>query len=250
MDKKLFNKTSNFFKKEGFYVILFVCLCIVATVAAVTSRNNKKTIKPPVVNEQSNSDKTTAGLIAEEPTVKYPDALEVKTDKNTNKTQAQSTPKPQTSSAVSATNNSTFTKPVEGTLAREYSEDPVWSDTTNTYRPNFGIDIKADLGKDVVAALDGKVIEVGESKQGYGMEVVIDHQNGLKTYYSNLDNNVLVTKGKSVKKGEKIGKVGNTTLRTSYEKYGSHLHFAVLKGKEFVDPARYVKYSPADAAKQ
>ena len=154
------------------------------------------------------------------------------------------------STAVSNTNSTTFTKPVEGTVARAYSEDPLWYDTTNTYRPNFGIDIKAELGKDVVAALDGKVSEVGDSKQGYGMEIVIDHQNGLKTVYSNLEDNVLVTKGKTVKKGDKIGKVGNTTLRTSYEKYGSHLHFAVLKGKLFVDPARYVKYSAAEATKQ
>jgi murein DD-endopeptidase MepM/ murein hydrolase activator NlpD len=251
MDKKLFNKTSNFFKKEGFYVILFVCLCIVATVAAVTSRTAKKNEKPPVVNEQASNDKTTTGLIAEEPTVKYPDALEVKKDpKTTSKTQASTDTKKASSTAVSSTNSTTFVKPVEGTVAREYSEDPVWSDTTNTYRPNFGIDIKADLGKDVVAALDGKVSEVGDSKQGYGMEVVIDHQNGLKTVYSNLDNNVLVTKGKTVKKGDKIGKIGNTTLRTSYEKYGSHLHFAVLKGKVFVDPARYVKYSKAEATEQ
>jgi len=253
MDKKLFNKTSNFFKKEGFYVILFVCLCIVATVAALTSRTNKKVEKPPVANEQAINDKTTTGLIAEEPTVKYPDALEVKTDnKNTGKTQAQtsSTGKNTKSTAVSSNNSTTFAKPVEGTLVRPFTEDPVWSDTTNSFRTNFGVEIKADLGKDVVAALDGKVISVGDSKEGFGMEVIIDHQNGLKTYYSNLDDKVLVTKGQSVKKGDKIGKVGNTTLRTSYEKYGSHLHFAVLKGKDFVDPARYVKYSSAEPAKQ
>ena len=47
MDKRLFDKSSNFFKKEGFYVILFVCLCIVATIAAVTARNNKTVTKPP-----------------------------------------------------------------------------------------------------------------------------------------------------------------------------------------------------------
>ena len=52
MDKKLFNKTLNFFKKEGFYVILFVCLCIVATVAVITAKNNKHINNPPV--QQSN----------------------------------------------------------------------------------------------------------------------------------------------------------------------------------------------------
>jgi murein DD-endopeptidase MepM/ murein hydrolase activator NlpD len=243
MDKKFFSKTSNFFKKEGFYVILFVCLCVVATVAAVSSRTAKPK-NPPVVNEATNEQaKATDNMpiIAEEPKVDYPGALQVQKQTETGIT----VPKTGTA-AVSNSVDTTFAKPVAGTLARAYSEDPVWSDTTETFRPNFGMDIKADLGKDVVAVLDGKVVEVGDSKQGYGIEVVIDHQNGLKSVYSNLDPNGLVTKGKAVKKGEKIGKVGNTTLRTSYEKYGSHLHFAVLKGKEYVDPAKYVKY---DAAK-
>lgn len=236
MDKKLFSKTSNFFKKEGFYVILFVCLCIVATVAAVTSRTVKPNNKPSVVNDQAVEDTKTSGLIAEEPSVDYPGALQVKKP-NTGITVPNNG-----AAAVASTVDTKFAKPVEGTLARAYSEDPVWSDTTETFRPNFGIDIKADLGKDVMAALDGKVEEVGDSKEGYGLQVVINHQNGLKTVYSNLDPNGLVSKGKTVKKGEKIGKVGNTTLRTSYEKYGSHLHFAVLKGKDYVDPAKYIKY--------
>jgi murein DD-endopeptidase MepM/ murein hydrolase activator NlpD len=249
MDKKFFSKTSNFFKKEGFYVILFVCLCIVATVAAVTSRTAKPK-NPSVVNEQAKTETkpTGTGLVAEEPKVDYPNAMQVNKDgtkTNTSTNTGITVPKTGTA-AVTNSVDTKFVKPVDGTLARAYSEDPVWSDTTETYRPNFGIDIKAELGKDVVSVLEGKVEEVGDSKQGYGIEVVINHQNGLKTVYSNLDPNGLVAKGKTVKKGEKIGKVGNTTLRTSYEKYGSHLHFAVLKGKDYVDPAKYVKY---DAAK-
>ena len=244
MDKKFFGKTSNFFRKEGFYVILFVCLCVVATVAAVTSRTAKPK-NPPVVNDTSiNDTKTTgSGLIAEEPTVDYPNAMQVK--ETTKPSTGITVPKAGTT-AVVKTVDTTFAKPVEGTLARAYSEDPVWSDSTETWRPNFGMDIKADLGKDVMAVLDGKVEEIGNSSLGYGKEVVINHQNGLKTVYSNLDSNVLVTKGKTVKKGEKLGKVGNTTLRTGYESYGSHLHFAVLKGKDYVDPVKYIKY---DAAK-
>jgi murein DD-endopeptidase MepM/ murein hydrolase activator NlpD len=238
MDKKLFSKTSNFFKKEGFYVILFVCLCIVATVAAVTSRNAKSTKKPPVAQEQtSNEANKQTALIEDQPRNDYPNALEVNKNTNTGITVPNSG-----AAAVTSSVDTKFAKPVDGILARAYSEDPVWSDTTETYRPNFGLDIKADLGKDVYAVLDGKVEEVGDSKEGYGIQVVINHQNGLKTVYANLDPNSTVAKGKTIKKGEKIGKVGNTSLRTSYEKYGSHLHFAVMQGKEYVDPAKYIKY--------
>jgi murein DD-endopeptidase MepM/ murein hydrolase activator NlpD len=251
MDKKFFSKTSNFFRKEGFYVILFVCLCVVATVAAVTSRTAKPK-NPPVVNDTAiNDTKTTgSGLIAEEPAVDYPNAMQVK-EKETAKPSANTgitVPKAGTA-PVSKAVDTTFAKPVEGTLARAYTEDPVWSDSTETWRPNFGMDIKAELGKPVVAVLDGKVLEVGEGE--YGKYVAIDHQNGLTSVYANLDPDIKVTKGQSVKKSAQIGKVGNTTLRTGYEKYGSHLHFEVIKGKDVsnddnkVDPAKYVKYTVA-----
>lgn len=248
MDKKFLHKASNFFKKEGFYVILFVCLCIVATVAVMTSRITKSPVKPPVVNQQSKNDSKGDSLVAQQPDEQYNNALEVRKNSNSTRKTANtnSTTKTakNTSTAVSKSVDTTFAKPVEGTLARAYSETPVWSDTTETYRPNFGIDIKANLGKAVKAVLTGKVIEVGANEDGYGTQVVIDHQNGVKTVYANLDkNSIQVKKGQAVKKGGQIGKVGNTSLRTAFEKYGSHLHFEVLKSNEQVDPARYVKYS-------
>lgn len=126
-------------------------------------------------------------------------------------------------------------------MARAYSEDPVYWDSTSSYRPNLGLDIKADIGKPVMAAMDGKVEEIDTATQD-GMKIVINHQNGLKTVYSNLDQKVKVSKGQSVTKGTIIGIVGKTTLRSAYEKYGDHLHFEVLKGNDFVDPAKYVKY--------
>ena len=47
MDQNKKNKVKDFFRKEGFYLVLFVCLCIVATVAAFTIRKNS------VANEQN-----------------------------------------------------------------------------------------------------------------------------------------------------------------------------------------------------
>jgi murein DD-endopeptidase MepM/ murein hydrolase activator NlpD len=77
-------------------------------------------------------------------------------------------------------------------------------------------------------------------------------KNGLMSVYSNLDNNVNIKKGDKVKKDDCIGKVGNTTLKTRFEKYGSHLHFSMLEGNgsyeerskanKFIDPSKYVDY--------
>jgi murein DD-endopeptidase MepM/ murein hydrolase activator NlpD len=239
MDKKLFSKSSNFFKKEGFYVILFVCLCIVATVAAVTTRNSKVVKKQPVAQEAQQNKPTDVAKLSDESSTEHPGALQVKTSGTAGIT-VQKDGK-NAAQQVSKTVDTSFAKPVEGTLARAYSDTPVWWDTTEKWRPNFGMDIKAEAGKPVVAVMDGKVEEVNSSTQD-GVQVIINHQNGLKSVYSNMDPKVAVAKGQQVKKGAQIGKVGKTTIRAAYEKYGDHLHFAVMKSKDYVDPAKYIKY--------
>ncbi len=240
MDKKNLNKVVNFFKKEGFYVILFVCLCIVATVAVLTAKSNKHANNMPTQQSNVAQDKIAkeTGKGSNESSLNYDNALQVK---KATKPEIV-VPKNQASSqSVSNSVNTSLQKPVEGSLARAYSEDPVYWESTSSYRPNLGLDIKTELGKPVTAAMDGKVEEVNSSTQD-GVKIVINHQNGLKTVYSNLDAKVKVTKGQSVAKGVVIGTVGKTTLRSAYEKYGDHLHFQVLKGKDFVDPAKYIKY--------
>ncbi|MBV7272331.1 M23 family metallopeptidase [Clostridium thailandense] len=240
MEKNFFNKTLNFLKKEGFYLILFICLCIVATVAALTVKNNKHTNNTPAqqsssVQQKENKETAKAG---NESSLNYDNALQVK--KNT-KSEIVVPKNNNSSQGVSSSVTTSFQKPVDGTLARAYSEDPVFWESTSSYRPNLGYDIKADLGKPVLAVADGKVEEVNAATQD-GVEIVINHQNGIKTVYSNLDPKVKVTKGQVVTKGTAIGVVGKSTLRSAYEKYGDHLHFAILKGKDFVDPSKYLKY--------
>lgn len=238
MDKKIFSKSSNFFKKEGFYVILFVCLCVVATVAAVTARNSQRLKNTPIsqnkVAEQNANNSATN--VAQEPSVNYENALQVKKNNK-----ADITVPKNGSQEVMAKTDTSFVKPVKGTIARQYSEEPVYWDSTNSYRPNYGIDIKANIGESVVAALDGKVESINSTTEN-GVEVIIDHQNGIKTMYSNLDPKINVTQGQTLKKGTPIGVVGNTTLNSAYEKYGDHLHFEVIKSKQSVNPLQYVKY--------
>ena len=40
MNKNKKDKVKDFFRKEGFYLVLFVCLCVIATVTVVTVKNN------------------------------------------------------------------------------------------------------------------------------------------------------------------------------------------------------------------
>lgn len=236
MNKNFMKKSFDFLKKEGFYVILFICLCVAATAAILTVRNDRNQNANKVSVSQQNKNRETAKVES-----KHDNALQVKKNNSTKKETNSNMKKQEPSEKVSASVSTDFQKPVAGNIARGYSKDPVYWDSTGSYRPNLGYDIQAKIGTPVFSAMSGKVEEVNKSTQD-GVEVIINHQNGLKTVYSNLDSNLKVSAGQSIAKGQVIGTVGNTTLRSAYEKYGDHLHFGVLKGNEFVDPARYIKY--------
>ena len=249
MDKNSNNKALNFFKKEGFYVVLFICLCIVATVASITASNNKKlsSNKEAIQTEQAN-----AAKVLKEQQKEYEGALQVQKD-NLAKTEVlkpvpviQKVTTENLTAPVSKTVNATFTKPVaNGLLARAYSKqiDPVMWKTNGSYRTNLGIDIQAKLGEPVVAVMDGTVIKAGTDVANQkGKMVIVDHGNGFITKYSNLDENILVKENDKVTQKQQIGAVGNTSLNSYKEDYGTHLHFEVLQSSKNIDPAKYVKY--------
>jgi len=101
----------------------------------------------------------------------------------------------------------------------------------------MGIDIAASRGTAVKAVADGVVIDVYEDPR-LGFTVVIDHENGLKTVYSNLASGDMVVPNQIVTQGESIGSVGNTA---SFEiALEPHLHFEVLKDDQIVDPKLYL----------
>jgi murein DD-endopeptidase MepM/ murein hydrolase activator NlpD len=82
-----------------------------------------------------------------------------------------------------------------------------------------GVDLGAALGTPVVATLSGKVV-LADWVGGYGMTVVIAHNNGTQeTLYGHLSE-ILVRPGDQVEQGTIIGRVGSTGLST-----GPHLHF-------------------------
>lgn len=105
-----------------------------------------------------------------------------------------------------------------------------------------GIDMSAGKGSSVTAFADGIVtIAVKNCVEGNvdcgfggGNYVEIDHENGYKTKYLHLTNNI-VKVGQRVKKGQKIGIEGNTGYS-----FGSHLHFEIIKNGVPQNPANYL----------
>lgn len=250
MDKNTQDKSSKFFKKEGFYVILFVCLCIVAVAAAFGIRNSRVAKKPPVA--ESTKVDTTKETAIDLNTNTNPsgitNATEAKNDKTTTKgnSTTEKDIKSSTTAPVANTNTGKFINPVEGVIAKPYSEETQYSETLGTWRTHFGIDIKADLGKDVKAVQEGVVVKVENDNTEYGEYIEIKHPNGLITRYGNLDSKVSLKVNDKVKQGDVVGKVGNTAGNYSSEKYGSHLHFQVIKNGKDEDPAKYVSYKTVE----
>ena len=132
-----------------------------------------------------------------------------------------------------------FSMPVEGDVIKEYAKDKlVYSDTLKEWVTHAGIDIKADKTTIVKASEEGKIKSIKNDPR-YGLTVVIEHNNGYSTVYSNLLTAEFVTAGENVKKGQTIGTVGNTaTFEISDE---SHLHFEILKDNVQIDPNMYIK---------
>ena len=85
-----------------------------------------------------------------------------------------------------------------------------------------GIDIDNRSKPPVFAAQDGTV-EFAGWLGAYGNLIIINHGNGLTTYYAHLTK-FYVAKGADVKKGDAIAKMGSTGHST-----GPHVHFEVRR---------------------
>ncbi len=172
------------------------------------------------------------------------------TVKNTNTaTNTTKTNKTNTSGASATTNTTapkeetkrelSFAKPVDGEIMKEYAKDNlVYSNTLEEWVTHLGIDIKAEKTTVVKSAEAGKVKSIKNDPR-YGLTVVIEHDDGYQTVYSNLLTAEFVVEGENVDKGQTIGTVGNTASFESGDE--AHLHFELLKDSVQVDPSIYVK---------
>lgn len=128
-----------------------------------------------------------------------------------------------------------YIRPIEGATMKEYSMDKViYSKTLDMWKTHDGIDIHANIGDEVKASEKGVVERVYEDTL-YGYSVIINHQNGIKTIYRNLDNEILVNEKDEVEKSAVIGRVGNTA--NSECKDDVHLHFEVVQNSQIANPS-------------
>ena len=135
-------------------------------------------------------------------------------------------------------NVATFCKPIE---YEEYSVvyDTIYNNRTlGWWYRHKAIDCAAAAGTSVVSMAKGTVETVSVSKE-LGNLVVIDHGNGLKSYYRFIEPTDTLKEGASVEMGQKIGTVAESYGSEAAD--GTHLHLEMeLKG-DFVDPVDYLE---------
>lgn len=244
---------SDFFRRNGFYVVLFVCLCVIATVAALSTGNNKEVKKKAETSQNqnytsnSNANKTNSVALSKDNEIN--NAVQVKQDTSSKNDENKTEIPEKNEKAVSINTEPQFVKPIEGQIVMKYSQTPVWWETSQSYRPNFGINIKANVGTPVKAVANGEVKDVTENGS-FGTSVTIYHpESGKTTFYGNLDKELKVKVGDKVTQGQEIGKIGNTSLRGMSDEIGSNfLHFEIRKNQKddpqfsSEDPEKYIKY--------
>lgn len=102
---------------------------------------------------------------------------------------------------------------------------------------NDGINIAAQRGTPVRAAEDGTVTYVGNELKGMGNMILLKHEGGWSTVYAHAEE-LLVAKGEHVRRGQTIARVGS-----SGDVSRPQLHFQLRRGREAVDPRRYLQPS-------
>ena len=133
----------------------------------------------------------------------------------------------------------TFSKPVEGEIICEYAKDNlIYSETLKEWITHPAIDIKTDKTSVIKSAADGVIKSIVNDPR-YGLTVVIGHDEGYETVYSNLLTAEFIVEGEEVAQGQTIGTAGNTAAFES--EMECHLHFELLKDGEYLDPTIYLK---------
>lgn len=96
-----------------------------------------------------------------------------------------------------------------------------------------GMDFTAPTGTEIRSTGDGKVVDVVNSRRGYGKHIVIDHGYGYRTRYAHMSK-FSVRKGQNIKRGDVIGYVGSTGTSTA-----PHLHYEVEKNQRKINPVNF-----------
>lgn len=226
---------SEFLKKQGFYVVLGLCiLCIgIAMAVALIPGNRPDQAQPTPMSEAAgvNQGEQLSEAMRATPT---PAA--------TATPQPSATPAPAATPAATKapahTASSKAAAPVEGELIWGYAMDALlYSETLEQWTTHDGVDIAAKLGTEV-HAIKGGTVQGVYTDGALGVTVEVKHDGGLVSIYANLAENPPVKEGQKINAGAAVGVIGETAVRECAA--APHLHFALYKDSVPVNPSDYV----------
>lgn len=259
-EKNWRNKLSKFFNNKGFYIILAVCILIVAATAIYvatqnmnspdTSMNEPTNLIPGEANleeESGEQAKAVAGSISKDELASQSAVANQSTTASTpssapTKAEVETSAKPK-SDNTAVKSILKFDRPVEGAIMKDFTRDVTTfseSKTLGDIRAHKGLDFKVEKLTKVRAVADGTISLVEDNANGITVE--ISHgSDGLVTKYAGLSKQGLedICCGLKVKANEIIGLVGDP-IQSECED-GAHLHFEVLKNGKSVDPVPYLR---------
>lgn len=212
--KHAYQRYDRMMEKQGFYVVLGVCVLVII-ISAVYTFSLRRDVAVPIVPEgvqdvggtqqaQSLEEALIASRSAAQPVV------------------------------VPTEPPFSFVQPVSGVTIRFFSvEEPQYFETVKAWQVHGGIDLMTDYGQPVVASASGTVTDVCNSGD-LGLYVEIAHSGDYATLYAGLSDASYVQPGDPVTQGQVIGHAGNGVLAEGAD--GPHLHFEVRKAGTAMDP--------------
>lgn len=241
----------------GFYIALCCCVGVIGIVGYFADREEKVasvnstqnpivTVKPlPTPTQEVKEEKplpTLSPTVSEKKEIKAASIIEEETELTEDvdvleKGEPKEFYDGETVEAVFLNSDPEFILPTEGEICEKFSdENLIYNKSMGDWRTHNGIDIKAEAGTEVLVSADGVVEEIYTDY--LGNTVIIDHKNGFKTKYSNLDTTESLSIGVKMKQGDFLAKIGDYSFGENTEE--PHLHFEIIKNERFVNPQDYI----------
>ena len=225
-DDKKTNGIVRFLRDKGYYLVLLLCAAAVGVSGYLLLSGRDKTPAQEVKASESG--------VHEQVDASKPRTADVMATQPSGKTEP-------TEPSQASKSDLKVVAPVDGEPVNSFAADFLaYNTTTRDWRTHEGVDLAAAAGAPVKAAADGTVYTIYDD-DSLGTTVVLRHENGYTTHYSNLAEEVSVKVGDKVKAGDELGKIGATAnIETASE---PHLHFEVYRNNSPIDPTEFLKTS-------
>lgn len=240
MNRKMMTKVSNFLLGNGFYIAMGLCITLIVLsgyylLNSVSTTTN--TVAPVTGNVDliiPDLEKIPVSLPELEEEIEETEEIPEEIPEVEEEVIEEIIPEVVEVEEILIPKEVIFSWPTLGTLSQTHSlEALVFNPIMGDWRTHTGIDISTAEGTAVMSVAEGYVVAVFADHM-HGTTVVVSHENGMESTYSNLGEFPSVEVGNWVEGGEIIAVVGKPGLSDSGRE--PHLQFSMTEDGEFIDP--------------